>query len=271
MPLKRSSLDIRQITFPRVEAKTPELSFDPEQEITDEDWQGIINYLKEVKTQSLRIFYETYCMIFLVLPTRFSQLKDMFEADLNYLDVINALWRAPLESLLVKKIIYKINDPKFNLRPEQITQLFINKGDTWCSLAITAFYLLYISPQQKAEIQRELGRMLGDDSIKLSKEIINYDQWIDNNAAAATAKVFFPEYFTSQDYQMDLDMMSKFIEAPKNRAFGRSWHAVLQQLLFLKILGMQDVDATAAGFHERASKGMSSVQTGLPLPLERDF
>lgn len=261
MPLKRFKtepgvIDIRSLSMPKAEKdRQGENFFDPEKEITAQEWQNILDYiatLAENVAVNKHDFMEAYIIINLALPAHTKELENLFREDMDIALALST--SAPAVSAPVRYLFRKIMYTDYS--PEQ-EDWFIDTCVRQANKEHNLFdviALVILHPKKIKEITTAFKKYFSE----MEHAVFPF---------LALKKILIPEEFSAEKYTPEDLAHSR---ASIHQAFSDlnfeaiSFMSALRLLIYTKILTLKKVEITAQGFVEGAPKAEVEFSEGLP-------
>lgn len=255
MPFKRRGLDIRQINLPKKEAMVSEFTYDPEAELTEEQWDNIMNCLRTVErpdnASKAEFFIKNCCMIYFIYPKHFPRLQKEFQARMeNVLQLVNRRGKHMAVTDVIHDLARKIFIPDFrkpDFTARNLTATFKEQGRFFSVL--DAIALIYLYPEQLPEL----------------RDILNADQHFDYWSSLeglehglgylAIKKLLLPSdaaerELTAADVADIKERIKRYLDDEQNPKSLQKYAFKLS--LYLKLLSMKKISITPHGFIDSA-------------------
>ena len=270
-------INIKDLTLEEPEKKKSELPFDPERDITEEDWKRVRESLLSIRQEEHPEF--TYPELVKSVKILFPERVSEFNFDDDFLWRRTKLWsqRHGLPSLL---------DYVFEIKlafPERISELNLDKlqeinkhievyrqRNDWAMFASAAMKMKILFPERIAELHLDETAWVGMK--EELEQLRTPDLWGYFAKRAMAMKILYPE----KSSELNLDShawegMKQDLEKCRAQEHKTWWH-ISEQAIAMKILVAEEIKITDKGLEIIMPKEKPVFKEEVPsMPQRRKF
>ena len=254
--------------------KNPEGTFDPEEEITEDDWQHVKEYLEKKKKESRDLFYTILCAtnMKIVFPERSREyddavLKRIVKEEYN-LEPNNHFTFAEIK-IITPELVAGSN-PSYEAWERHLgfTKQYIAQGD-WILFVNRMFALFVVNPDKASEFS--LNKETREKIAQYFKELLETGQ-LDTFSfeKLAYASVLFPDEMSS--LRSSPALLERARAMLRELRTANNWGRYIQVAAAFKLLCAEKVEVTDKGLEITMPQPKEDFkEPEEPMPEQRKF
>ena len=267
---KPDRINIHELTIEEPE-KPSELPFDPERDITEEDWKGMRQAL-EASRKNVGDFFPQAMAIKLLNP------REKIDVDEEYVHLAKRKLKRDLENL--KDFSFLENASSVKMFDPQVRRYFSKKSwqeiieyiKAWKNSKNWSVFLDYAKSikiiDPSAEINFDVSEEDNNDMLDWLKEQKTPDGWKDFTVNAANMRIFDPKLELGLDKEAWQAMKAQLEVYQRDH----NWKRFSDMAMKMKILAAEELKVTDKGLEITMRKKKASLSSLVPpLPETKQF